>query len=232
MGPTKGGGWGTGVLHITQGTRPPSRVHAIRFTLGVRRLALLLLGARPPHRARQHPRGCPNIEIRGLTSDVRHAPALQILIERRGEVEHVAHARDAADVPRTDVLIEHPGVAEHGLHARDAADVPRTDVLIERAGPEIHPAHVRDAADVPRTDVLIERVGAAEHVAHARDAADVPRTDVLIERVGSVEHVAHVRDAAGACGRQGRVIPCINKCVDLSFRSLGVCDPSHFACIT
>ena len=157
MGPTKGGGWGTGVLHITQGTRPPSRVHAIRFTLGVRRLALLLLGARPPHRARQHPRGCPNIEIRGLTSDVRHAPALQILIERRGEVEHVAHARDAADVPRT---------------------------------------------------------------------------DVLIERVGSVEHVAHVRDAAGACGRQGRVIPCINKCVDLSFRSLGVCDPSHFACIT
>ena len=83
-----------------------------------------LRGTRPPYRARQNPGGCPIIEISGTASDERHTPAAQILIERRGSVEHAAHVRDAADVPRTDVLIERVGKAEHGAHVRDVADIP------------------------------------------------------------------------------------------------------------
>ena len=65
----------------------------------------------------------------------------------------------------------------------------------------------------------------------ASDVRDTPAAQILIERGGEVEHVPHVRDVTGACGRQGRVLPCINKRVDLSFRSLGVCDASHMSCI-
>ena len=81
----------------------------------------VLLGTRPPYRARQNPSICRKIEPKGLASDERHTPAAQILIEPRGSGEHVPHARDAADVPRTDVLIEHGGFVEHGAHVRDAA---------------------------------------------------------------------------------------------------------------
>ena len=88
-----------------------------------------------------------------------------------------------------------------------------------------------DVRDTPAAQILIERVGAGEHAVHVRDTADGPRTDVLIERRSVFEHGGHVRDTAGACGRQGCVIPCSNKCVDLSSRSFGVCDPSHYACL-
>ena len=73
---------------------------------------------RPPYRASQSPRGRSGIEITGLASDIRHTPAAQILIERGGVAEHVAHVRDIADVPRPDVLIERRGPAEHSLHAQ------------------------------------------------------------------------------------------------------------------
>ena len=141
---------------------------------GKGKLAVLLLGTRPPYRASQSPRIRRIIETTGLASDVRDTPAAQILIERRG-------------------------VLEHGVHVCDAADVPRADVLIERRGPE-------------------------EHVAHVRDVADVPRTDVPIEPRGAVEHLAHVRDVTGACGRRVAF-------GDLSFRSLGVYNAAHFACL-
>ena len=95
-----------------------------------------------------------------------------------------------------------------------------------------HGAHVCDAADVPRIDISVEVVDLVEQGAHVRDAADVPRIDILVERMGIIEQGAHVRDVTGACGRQGRVIPSINKCVDLSFRSLGVPDASHIARFT
>ena len=89
------------------------------------------LRTRPPYRASQNPRGRSGIEVTGLSSDVRDAPAAQILIERGGVVEQLAHVRDAAGDPRTDVLIERVGVSEHVAHVRDTADVPRADVLIE-----------------------------------------------------------------------------------------------------
>ena len=72
--------------------------------------SLLLSGTRAPYRASQNPRGRRSIESRGLASDERDTPAAQILIERRGISEHVAHVRDATDVPRADVLIERRGV--------------------------------------------------------------------------------------------------------------------------
>ena len=83
--------------------------------------AVLLLGTRPPYRASQNPRGRRSIETTGRASDERDTPAAQILIERGGDVEHVAHVPDLADVPRTDVLIERVGVFEHAFHVRDAA---------------------------------------------------------------------------------------------------------------
>ena len=92
--------------------------------------SLPLRGTRPPYRAIQNPRGRRCIETIGRASDERDTPAAQILIERRGVVEHVAHFPDAADVPRTNVLIERRGVYEHVAHVRDAANVPRTDVQV------------------------------------------------------------------------------------------------------
>ncbi len=121
---------------------------------------------------------------------------------------------------------------KHVFHRRDAADVPRADVLIERGGSAKRVIHARDAADVPRTDVLIEHRGVLEHAFHARDAADVPRADVLIEQRGGLEDLTHVRYVTGACGHEWRVNLCINKRIDLSFRSLGVRDTAHPTCVT
>ena len=57
------------------------------------------LGARPPYWTSQNPRSRSGIEISGLANDEKHTPAAQILIERRGVVEHEAHVCDAADAP-------------------------------------------------------------------------------------------------------------------------------------
>ena len=40
------------------------------------------------------------LDLSGPASDERDTPATQILIERRGAVEHSGHGHDAADVPR------------------------------------------------------------------------------------------------------------------------------------
>ena len=55
--------------------------------------SLLLSGTRPPYRPIQNSRGCRSIEISGRASDERDTPAAQVLIERVGGVEHVAHVR-------------------------------------------------------------------------------------------------------------------------------------------
>ena len=97
------------------------------MSLGGKVNSVLLLRTRSPYRASQNPRTRSRIKPIGRASDERHTPAAQILIERCGVGEHVAHVvldRDAADVPRTDVLIEHRGSVEHAGHGRDAADVP------------------------------------------------------------------------------------------------------------
>ncbi len=84
-------------------------------------LAVPLRGTRPPYRTIQNPSGRPRIEVSGHASEVRNTPAAQILIERRGSVEHVFHPRGAADVPRTDVLIE-----RRGAHEENPAIRPRS----------------------------------------------------------------------------------------------------------
>ena len=113
----RGGGTPTGVSPV--GKRDPPELQTFlrkrRFSSGdVCEVALPLRGTRPPYRLSQNPRTRSGIETSGLTSDERHTPAAQILIERRGAVEHAVHVRDAADVPRTDVLIERLGCEEHG----------------------------------------------------------------------------------------------------------------------
>lgn len=78
----------------------------------------LWLRASAPHRFGEGPAGGTDGKESRLCADLRYAPPREVLVKRRGALEHKSHGRHRAGVPVTNVLVEADGVVEHIVHAR------------------------------------------------------------------------------------------------------------------
>ena len=98
-----------------------------------------------------------------------------------------AETPEAGGIPIRNVLVERRGAVEHAVHHRDLPDLPaavRRGVqrLVERRGEGEHPAHKRAAVCLPVVQRMVEIATAMKHRAHICDVVGVPFVEVLVER--------------------------------------------------
>ena len=160
-----------------------------------------------PERRRRCPTKGTGIEVGRLRRELWNAPSGQIMVERRGAVEHRVHVGDLGGIPTADCLVERRRTVEHRAHVGHAGGIPAADILVKRQRKAEHMPHIGHTGGIPAAYILVKHQCIAEHIAHVGHAGGIPTADVTVKRRRTVEHIAHV-DHAGDIPAADVIVKC------------------------